>query len=123
MPHSTHENPVLPDWEGLQLVERILARKRMNLIMGGSRAGKRTMQQEMARQHALRQKIALASPTPPPIASIRYACMSPTEHETLDNQVHHQLLKRIIGDVTPQEEAYYQLVGDAMSKGGVPRQS
>lgn len=112
MPHTGTD--YLPSGE--TLVQRILARKRMSLIVGGRRAGKRTMRQEMARQHALRQKIALSSPIPAPIASIRYACMSPTEHETLDNHVHQQVIKQLVGEMTLEQAEFYRLVEDEFAR-------
>lgn len=119
MPHTGTD--YLPSGE--QLVQTILNRKTMWLLRGGRGFGKNTIMREAVRQHALRQKIALASPTSAPVASIRYACMSPTEHEALDNELHQQVLKRLVGDMTLEQAEFYRLVGDKMRRGGVPRQS
>lgn len=100
MPLSTHNSPVMPDWEGIALVEGILARKRMSLIVGGRGFGKNYRQAQMVREHALRQKVT-ASPTAQPVASIRYVCLPPSHKEWI--------IKQIIGPMSPEEEEYYSI--------------
>lgn len=90
MPLSTHNSPVMPDWEGVALVEGILARKRMSLIVGGRGFGKNYRQAQMVREHALRQKVT-ASPTAQSVASIRYSCLRPTEILRYENTMEARL--------------------------------